>query len=151
MKDSNHQQAGERHIARVDRPEENFDFGSTERSGREHPITVALMFYVVTLGGIISACLRTLVGNESLTEASLQWVVLAGIVIGLISGGAIGFYVIKGRKAAVVSSCMGIVVGALAGGLAMVQGTHFVEIATISFIGCWLLISVMLLSARYLS
>ncbi len=74
---------------------------------------------------------------------------LVGIVIGFLSGLVLGFYVIKGRIAAVLASCLGILVGAIAGGLSLVQGEYFFEITLIAFAGCWLLVVVMLLSARF--
>ena len=74
---------------------------------------------------------------------------LAGVIIGFLSGAALGFYVIKGRLSTVVAACLGILVGAIAGGLSLVQGKYFLEISLIAFAGCWLLVVVMLLSARF--
>ncbi len=128
----------------------DFEFSRPQRGVQQrNPVTVALLFYVVTVGAILSACLRTLVGDDTLTGESLQRVVLIGIVVGLLSGGILGFYVIKGRLSAVVASSIGILVGAIAGGLSLVQSKYFYEITLIAFAGCWLLIVVMLLSARF--
>lgn len=107
------------------------------------------MFYIVTVGGILSACLRTLVGSPVLTGESLQRLILAGIVVGWVSGLLLGLYVIRGRLAAVLCSCVGILVGAVAGALALVRAEYFGEIAAIAFFGCWIMVLAMLISARF--
>lgn len=118
-------------------------------SKQRSPLTMAMLFYVVTVSGIISACLRTLVGNQAVTTQSMTVVLLAGIVIGLIGGGLIGLVYFKTIKAGFIASSMGILVGGLAGGLALVDGKYFMEVTFIAFGGSWMLILIMLLSARF--
>lgn len=110
---------------------------------------MALLFYLVTAGALISASLRTLVGDDAITSQSLGRLIIAGVVLGLISGVVVGYYFFKSRLAAFICSGVGIGVGAIAGGLAAVDGNRFGELSLIGFGGSWLLILVMLLSARF--
>ncbi len=130
----------------------NFEMGvpsTGSQSTQRSPISISLLFFVVTVGAILSACLRTLVGNESITSRVMAVLVVTGVVVGFISGGCLGMFGYKSAKAAGICSLVGLIVGAVAGGLAAVSGDSFGEIALIAFGGCWLLILSMLISARF--
>ena len=126
-----------------------FEFGKPDQATQRGSLTVGMLFYFMTLGGIISACLATLVGNAALTDEALTRVLLITVGIGFLSGGVIGFYYLKSRKAALIGCCAGILVGAVAGGLALVRAEHFTQIMLIAFGGCALLMLVMLLAMRF--
>lgn len=127
----------------------DFEFGSvSDDGGVRSPLTMAMLFYVVTAGAIVSACLRSLVGRVELTSAPFLAVLVGGSTIGFFSGLIFGFFFFRSIKAASVSSCVAIVVGGVAGALAMVGGDSFFETSLIAFAGCWLMVVVMLVSAR---
>ena len=86
--------------------------------------------------------------NQIVSGQSVRVLMISCIVLGVISGAVIGFYYLKSRIAALISAVMGIVIGSIAGGLAMVRAEHFYEIAAIGFGGCWLLAVTMLIAAR---
>ncbi len=122
---------------------------STSATPRTSPFTIALLFYVVTLGGIVSACLRTLIGNEFATARVLVTMLVAGAVFGLIFGAATGVIRFRTFAAALIGAGVGTVIGSLAGSLALVSGQHFSEIALTAFGGCWVLVLLMLAVARF--
>ncbi len=117
--------------------------------GRRGPITIAFLFYLVTVGAIISACLRTLTSDT--TGRAIVQMVFIGIAIGLVGGGVVGVFYFRTLRFAVIGTLVGTVVGAIAGGLALVDNERFVELASIAFCGSWLMIVVMLVAARFRS
>lgn len=128
--------------------EGEFEFSQTLANGRRSVLTITLLFYLVTSGAILSACLRSLVGRVELTDASFVGVLIGGSAIGLFASMISGYFYFRSVTAAVVSGGAGIFVGAIAGGLALVGSDAFVEVAIIAFGGCWLMLMVMLLTAR---
>jgi hypothetical protein len=113
------------------------------------PITLAFLFYLVTFGGILSACLRPLATNELATVQSISLLVGIGVAIGSFGGLALGGIAFRSLQAAAIAAAVGVVVGAIAGGLALVQTNRFTELGFIAFGGSWILILVMCLSARF--
>ncbi|MEZ6133733.1 MAG: hypothetical protein R3C53_02370 [Pirellulaceae bacterium] len=114
----------------------------------QSPVSIAFLFYLVTLAAIISACLRTLFVSENVTSQLVVALVSGGTLLGLICGGSVGFFYLKTILAGVVGMLVGACVGALAGCLALVQHSHFAEVSLTAYLGCWLLICVMLVVAR---
>lgn len=113
------------------------------------PVSIAFMFYLVTIGAIISACLRTLSLDGAITTRWVLTVVFIGIVAGLIAGGLIGAFYFKRWIAVMIGTLVGPGVGAVAGTLTLVDIDHYLEIALVSFVGCWLMIIIMLAAARF--
>lgn len=113
------------------------------------PVSIAFMFYLITLAAILSACLRTLVIDESVSGELLTRMIFIGILIGLLSGGLAGIFYFRGWKAITLGTIVGSVVGALAGCLSLVSNAHFGEIMWVSFFGCWLIILALLLTTRF--
>ena len=113
-----------------------------------NPLTMAMLFYIVTVGGIVSASMRTLPGNAAITNESLFWICGIGIVVGFVLGSCLGFLIFRKSSALLLGSAIGAVVGAMAGGLTLVETKNFLEISLLAFGGCWLLVVVMLLSSR---
>lgn len=117
--------------------------------GRRNPLSVALLFYIVTLGAIVSACLRSLVVSDDVTVQSLAFLIGFGIAIGFFGGVTIGAFYFKGFFASSIAAAVGVGVGGLAGALALVDGSNFEEISLTAFGGCWVLILMMLLATRF--
>ena len=124
----------------------------TSRFARQQPtrgpISIAFLFYLVTLAAILSACLRTLVGSESTTGPIIVRMVFVGISIGLAAGGLAGGLFYRGWLSITLGTIVGTLAGAIAGGLALIPLDRFVEISWIAFFGCWIIIVVILVTAR---
>lgn len=129
--------------------ESEFEYPASEQSrSMRNPLTMSMLFYVVTIGGILSASLRTLGGSSVVTTESLIQIEIIGIVLGVILGFGIGFFLFRKGTACVSGALLGFLVGAVAGGLALVEIDNFVEIAGLAFGGSWVLVVTMLLSSR---
>lgn len=119
-----------------------------ERTARS-PITLAFLFYLLTLGGIISACLRLVTANPAATREALGTSVTAGgIAVSLL---AAFLALVRGQSwpAALLTTLAGLALGFIAGGLTLVSPTSFATLISIAFAGCWLIIASMCLTARY--
>lgn len=117
-------------------------------SASRNPVSISMLFYVVTLGAILSASLRGLTNNESLTSASVSAVLGVSSVIGLVIGVHVGIFAIKGWLGAVSAGVSGLLVGALSGALLLINQEDFTTTLLVSLLGCWLLTVIMLLSAK---
>lgn len=113
------------------------------------PLTMAMMFYLVTVGAIISASLRTLANNEAVTSFTLAVMLISGAVVGLLVGGCVGFLLFRNWIAVVAGISVGLLTGTVAGALTLVNAENFAELVSIAFGGCWLLVGVMLVAARF--
>ena len=116
-----------------------------------NPFSIAFLFYLVTLAAILSACLRTLLGESAVTVPLLARMIVVGVTMGLFVGGLAGGSYFKGWKAIWLGMIVGAAVGAVAGSLTLIQHAHFWEIVWIAFFGCWIMIVVILLAARFQS
>jgi hypothetical protein len=131
---------------------ENLESETSQQLARHRsPISIAFLFYLVTIGAILSACLRTLGVNEAITGRWVLMVIFVGIVIGLATGGCLGFFYFKSWTATMIATLVGTCVGAVAGAITLVQVSHYMEIILVAFVGCWLMIVVMLVAARFQS
>lgn len=128
--------------------EQNKETVSSVTGQARNPLTMAMLFYIVTIGGIVSASMRTLPGNAATTEESIAWLCGGGAVVGFILGSVLGFVIFRKSSTLMAGAAIGVVVGAMAGGLALVETKNFLEISLLAFGGCWLLVVVMLLSTR---
>lgn len=113
------------------------------------PITLAFLFYLVTFGAIISACLATLVDNETITRQSLQWSMIGGGTIGMLIGCLLGLLRFRRWSLAAAGTLSGLCVGLIAGALTLISSENFLQINLIAAVGGWLIILSMCLSARY--
>ena len=127
------------------------DLAGSSIHGQRNPLSIALLFYLVTVGGILSACLRSLVSSEVATTQSLTRLLVSGAIVGFFGGGGLGFFYFRSSRAGMMASALGLVIGIVAGALALVEGKFFLELLLLGFAGSWLLIVVMLLSARFQS
>lgn len=129
---------------------EDYEFGVSESPTlSRHPINIGFLFQVVSLGGILAACLRTLVGEDAVTGESIGRLLGIGMTAGLLFGGFLGFYYFKSKGYGLVCSVAGVAVGAVSGALTLVRAEFFLEVATIAFAGSWILIVVMLAASRW--
>ena len=134
--------------SRKEQPELLFD-AMIEKEPVRGPLTLAMLFYVVTLGAIVSACLRSLVGDNQVTSVSMTWMIGAGVVVGSVGGAIFGRLYLRQFRAGALGVFLGAIVGGLSSALAMVNGENFTEIMTVTFVGCWLLVVVMMVSSHF--
>lgn len=134
--------------------EESFEMGRPDEpahTGGPQPLSVALLFYIVTVSAIATACLRTLADNEFATWAATTQTSIAASGLGLVSGAVAGFvYRTRGLDFFLLP-VVGCVIGAFSGLLLMVDEKYFTEVVLLAFSGCWVLIIGMLLVARFQS
>lgn len=139
-------------LPREDSDDASFETASKKSvSAGKHrsPVTISLLFYVVTLGAILAACLRSLVGGDAVTPQTLAQSLILMSILGVMSGAVLGLFYLRSWRAVLIGVVVGVVVGCTAGGLALIDPGNFFELALLTFVGCWLLILTMLLSARF--
>ncbi len=121
---------------------------SSDRTARG-PISIAFLFYLITLAAILSACMSTLVIGEAVTAQLLTRMIFVGIFCGLLIGGLTGIFYYRGWKAIAFGTLLGSVIGAFAGALALIKNDNYMEIVWVAFLGSWFIIIAMLLTARF--
>ena len=110
-----------------------------------NPITLTMLFYVLTAAAILAACYRYVGVDRQGTGFEIALASVIGGVIGL----AIGFVQQFRRSSHVwMAPVVGLTLGVAFGPLMRVQLTHFSTIMGISFFGSWLLVLIMAFSAR---
>jgi hypothetical protein len=114
-----------------------------------NPISIAMLFYILTLAAIIAACLGRLSGDARVTYNSLGTAIAGGTFIGLLIGFLSGTFYFKSVKASLVGVGVGAILGTVAGALTIIRDADFVPMMTVTFSGCWLMIVIMLLAARW--
>ena len=114
-----------------------------------NPISIAMMFYVLTLAAIVAACLSRLSGDVRVTYVSLGTAIAGGSFTGLLIGFLGGTFYFKSVRASLIGVVVGAILGAIAGALTVIREVNFVPMMTIAFSGCWLMIVAMLLAARW--
>ncbi|MFN3192405.1 MAG: hypothetical protein ACE361_17975 [Aureliella sp.] len=129
---------------------DDFEFGKSDAASiSRHPMNIGFLFQVVSLGGIMAACLRSLVGEDAVTGESLTRLLAIGMTVGLFVGCFLGFYYFKSSGYGLVGSAAGVAVGAVAASLTLVRAEYFLEVASIAFAGSWILIVAMLAASRW--
>lgn len=126
-----------------------FEFEERSEQSPQSPLTITLLFYIVTMGGIVSACLATLGGNENVTVLAVAAALGVGATIGVVLGIFVGLFYFRRVRDCGVGAGVGAGVGLVAGGLSLVSSEDYWTVATLSFFGCWLLALLMLTSARF--
>jgi hypothetical protein len=114
-----------------------------------NPISIAMLFYVLTLAAIVAACLGRLVGDARVTYGTMGAAIAAGSFTGLLIGFLGGTFYFKSVKASLVGVGVGAILGTVAGALTLIREVNYVPMMIIAFSGCWLMIVVMLLAARW--
>ncbi len=130
-------------------PDNAFEMSdSSSKQDQESPISVALLFYLVTISGIAAACVRSLTTSEFATwSATAQSGIGAGL-FGLVSGIVAGFVYRSRGLDFFIMPIVGTIVGVFSGLLLLVGVEHFYGIVFNAFVGSWLLIVFMLVAAR---
>ncbi|MEO8268782.1 MAG: hypothetical protein ABI557_03615 [Aureliella sp.] len=113
------------------------------------PITLAFLFYLVTFGAILSAALRTLSSDATVTTRSLSLMIAIGAGLGSLCGWTLGMFVFRSWPLAGMGMVSGLCLGCVAGALTQISSKHFLEVNLIAGGGAWLMIVCMCLSARY--
>jgi len=113
-----------------------------------NPISIAMLFYVLTLAAIVAACLGRLSGDGRVTYGTLGAAISGGAFVGLLIGLLGGTFYFKSVKASLIGFGVGALLGTVAGALTVIREVNFVPMMTIAFSGCWLMIVFMLLAAR---
>ena len=112
-------------------------------------VSLATMFYLVTIGAVFSACLRLLFIDDGPTAEAYAKVAMVGVVLGTSVGSiCCGFYYQQARQGmlgALVGGCLGAVYGLVS----LIPIALFYELYLTAFAGCWLLIVLMLGMARF--
>lgn len=112
--------------------------------------SIALLFYLVTLGAIVSACLRLPFGESTFTIEGVTRSLTFGVVIGMLVGSTLAAIYFKRWVALAFGLLAGILIGGIAGILVLSPPERFMEIVGIAFVGCWLILATMVFSARFL-
>ncbi len=121
---------------------------STRIAKQRSPISLAFLFNLMTFGGIISACLRTLTKDGSVTTEALGALILLGVVIGAVAGGVLGLFYFRSFSLTAIACVCGVGVGAIAGAVALIHSDRFLEIGAIACSGSWAVVLAMCLVAR---
>lgn len=128
----------------------SFNHQPAPRDGSNRsPITLAFLFYLVTFGAILSACLATLVDNETVTRQSLQWSMIGGGTIGMMIGCLLGLLRFRSWSLAAAGTLSGLSVGLIAGALTLISSDNFLQTNLIAAVGGWLIILSMCITARH--
>lgn len=131
---------------------DSVSFGETPRaatSQHRNPISIAMMFYILTLAAILAACLGRMSNDTKISTGSLTASIEAGSFLGLVIGVLGGAFYFKSAKATAIGAATGALLGTVAGPLTIIGESNFSTMMTITYCGCWLLMVVMLLAARW--
>jgi hypothetical protein len=130
--------------------EDAYEFGKAAKpSVSRHPLNIAFLFHALSASAILAACLRLLVGDDSVTQESAQRLFVGGVCMGLLIGTGLGFYYFRSKSYGFFCALAGLVVGGVAGMLALIRSAYFMEVMGLAFVGGWILVLAMLLAARY--
>jgi hypothetical protein len=133
----------------MDRDSSSFAESPQARFEHRNPISIAMLFYVLTLAAILAACLGRMSGDQGTTYGALAAAIASGSFLGLVIGFLGGTFYFKSVKASLVGFAVGAILGGVAGALTIIKEVNFVPMMTIAFSGCWLMVVVMLLAARW--
>lgn len=118
-------------------------------AGENRPaVSLSMLFYLVTCGAIVSAALANLADSELVTPAALSGAVVIGAVGGALSGSLAAGLLYRIPRAALWGLLIGAILGATAGMLSLVQSQHHGKTLLIAFAGGWLLIVLLMITAR---
>ncbi len=120
-----------------------------QASEHRNPISLAMLFYVLTLAAIVAACLGRLSSDKNLTSQTLGAAIASGTFVGLMIGFLGGTFYFKSVKASLVGVVVGVILGTAAGALTVIREVNYMPMMAIAYSGCWLLMVVMLFAARW--
>lgn len=126
--------------------ENETNLSNQSRSEQRSPISLSLLFYLVTVAAIMAACIRFIQSDNSITANQ----VVAACVLCAFTGMSLGFSMwIRGMLKYWTAPLLGLALGAAAGPILCVRLTHFSELIVMSFLGSWLLIVLICITARW--
>jgi hypothetical protein len=112
----------------------------------QNPLTLSMLFYLVTVAAILAACLR-FVGASQATLGQYLWASLLGAVVGFFLGTSLGL----GTSVRLLAPAVGIFLGAVIGPLICIELSHFASIIITSFVGAWIIVLLNCLAVRHAS
>ena len=131
------------------------DIETDSRSAKASPnsnsdsVSLAFLFYVMTLSGIVAACVRMVIGNEFATWPTI-WAVVGGYGATCWLAGQIMAYQ---RHRTVAGTMIGGVVGALlgvvAGLITLIPAENYFDLLNAAFGGTLVLVVIMLILTRF--
>lgn len=112
---------------------------------QRNPITITLLFYLVTAAAIVAACYRYI--DVESDSNFIQTIVASAI--GAVIGAILGMIVLFRRSSHVwIAPLLGIAIGIAVGPLLRIRLIHFGSLIGLSFLGSWILVVLMAVSAR---
>ena len=119
------------------------------QTGEKNPISIAMLFYVLTLAGIVASCVGRIEGDVGTSRTTIWVATIVGSVLGTLIGSVGGGFYFRSIMGALVSLFVGGLLGAVGGVLTVIRDVHFLPMMTLAFSGCWLLVVLMLVKARF--
>ncbi len=119
------------------------------QSENKNPISIAMLFYVLTLAAIVASCAGRLSSDQEISKTTIAICSIVGGAVGIAIGFLGGAFYFKSVKATLVGVFVGGAIGVVAGVLTLLNDTHFLSNMTVAFGGCWLLVLSMLAKARF--
>ena len=113
------------------------------QSSQQNPISLAMLFYMVTVAAILLGCYRYIAPTNA-TGSQYLAASLLGAFIGFFAGAAL----ILRKANPMISSALGMLVGASVGPVLCIRAVDFGSILLVTFVGGWLMVLLVCLAAR---
>ena len=126
---------------------ESLSASARTRSGDS--VSLAFLFYIVTLAAIIAACAKLIIGNELATWPVVWTAAFVCALIGGILGTVFAYRQSRNVSGTSLGGILGAIVGILAGLVALIQPDRYLNLMGIAFGGSLILILMMLILARF--
>lgn len=126
--------------------EEFLNSDKEEQVERGNPITLMLLFYVLTASAIIASSYQYIRADKNYSLGQITNSIILGAIIGVF----IGIVVMFRRKSYVwMAPLLGPLLGVAIGPLIRIKIEYFSSLIALSFGGCWFLIVMMCVAARF--
>lgn len=112
-------------------------------------VSLAFLFYLVTLAAIITACLNLIIGNKLATWPVVWTAGFVCAILGGILGTIFAYRQSRNVPGTSLGGILGAIVGIAAGLISLVEPSRFVSLMNIAFGGSMVLILSMLVMARF--
>ncbi len=112
-------------------------------------ISLAFLFYVVTLSGIVAACVRMVIGNEFATWPTI-WAVIGGCgAICWLTGQIMAYQRNRTVAGTMIGGAIGALLGVVAGLVTLIPAENYFDLLNAAFGGTLVLVAVMLVLTRF--